>query len=261
MNERFKPHKKFEVEQPKKKFMPHSDKKFDINKKKFDVEEEGQQQEQTSNRFKIEAEFGADMADDRVAIGDIDFEGSPISWARQRDANSCGVCMLHNLANFMNFGYEGDGNILEPINEVRQLDGLDSLVEGERLTTKDLRDYFLEKDYKINTYVDDLDRELMNNHIRSENFNFIYTTTGDHFTGVVKKENRFFLLDSLTKSPIEVNVDAIITGMNNAIDHECNVSVVNEGIINNQDRLERLNSNKARDIHDIKQVRRNIFGK
>ncbi len=162
----------------------------------------------------------------RHELKNINFENKLISWAKQRDANSCGYCLIHNSNNYLNLpNFEGDPeSIYKKINLIRVQNDLIPKNREEMLNSFDLEKYYKEKGYSSNIFTNPIyDKKEIAEIIEKNNFDLIYTTSRNHYRGLIQRDqNNLYLLDSLHDSPhIISKKDAI------SMAHE---SLGNEGV-------------------------------
>ena len=200
--------------EPKKRFDVHNNKKFEVHgeKKKFEVQDEGKKfivhndlskhsfgeniskHSEGTKKFQIHQSTIL-SSEERVELS----QAESISFARQKDGNSCGYCAIHNLSNLLSYsGYNGDPeSIYSAVNTTREGLGLPNLERHQNLPSTDMARYL--QSQGLSAFVvsgQDALREMQSG------FDAAVSMNGGHYKAFGKSESGPIVeMDSLNEAP------------------------------------------------------------
>ncbi len=131
-------------------------------------------------------------------------------WLKQQDNHSCGYYLIHNTQPYLlDSKYEGspDG-IFKKINELKKSKGEKPLARSANVPSTDLSDYLHDKGFKVNPFSNpNHSLATIEEILAKKEFDLIYLTSNNHYTGIVKNQTNLMYLDSLTDKPSIISIN------------------------------------------------------
>lgn len=143
---------------------------------------------------------------------------TPLTWHQQKNASDCGPCMILNILQQMP-GVGHAPNTVEEIrrdvNRLRREANMTELGPLGWLRSDDIGEYLSKvaglnvEEFACTAETAKEDLEAIQQSLTQQPFEFVYSTTGQHFRAVVLSENSYELFDSLNAGPEPATVESV----------------------------------------------------
>lgn len=155
------------------------------------------------------------------AIVRMNFDDRAIEWARQRDNDSCGYCLLKNLSNYTDIKVEWSiGDLYQTIIEMSNRERPpENQTDRRWLNSGEIEKYIKEfTSYNPLSYGWNSTSHALSR-IRSNRFSCVIMEIDSHWVWLVSKWNgQYYFLDSKNSQPQVLNIHAALQKANEAMD-------------------------------------------